>query len=142
MLTTCARTIRRALAAAGMAAGALLAPTPAWAHDAKAHADAWPAAGDYQRSVRSYAIPDVVLTDADARPVRLRELLATNDPLMLNFIFTTCGTVCPVMVKVFADVPASLGARAANLRLISISMNVNSCSSALTTSCSTPVSLK
>lgn len=123
MRTLCARSIRDALAAAVVAAGALLAPMPGWTHDAKAHAAAWPESGDYQRSVRSYAIPDVVLTDADARPVRLRELLATKDAVMLNFIFTTCGTVCPVMVKVFADLPASLGAPAKTLRMISISID-------------------
>jgi protein SCO1/2 len=64
-----------------------------------------------------------VLVDADARPVRLRDLLATDDPVMLNFIFTTCSTVCPVMVKVFADVPARLGPAAQHLRMISISID-------------------
>lgn len=123
MMIPCARSIRHALAAAGAAASALLMPTPGWTHDGKAHADGWSATTDYQRSVRSYAVPDVVLTDADARPVRLRELLATNDPVMLNFVFTSCGTVCPVMVRVFADLPASLGAPAKTLRLISISID-------------------
>jgi protein SCO1 len=73
--------------------------------------------------MRAYAIPDVVLVDADARPVRLRELLASEDPVMLNFIFTTCSTICPVMVRVFADVPARLGAAAKDVRMISISID-------------------
>ena len=118
------RPLRHALLGVCIAAGGLLAPTVGRSHDAKAHAGAWSASSvDYQRSVRAYAIPDVVLVDADARPVRLRELLATDDPVMLNFIFTTCGTVCPVMVKVFADVPASLGAQASKLRLVSITID-------------------
>ena len=123
MMNSCAPSIRLVLAAASLAAAALLAPSLGWAHDGKEHGAAWTSSSDYQRSVRSYAIPDVALTDADARPVRLRELLATNEPVMLNFIFTTCGTVCPVMVKVFADVPATLGAQAGKLRLISISID-------------------
>lgn len=118
-----ARSLRLALAVVLAAGGALLSPSIGSAHDGKEHATRWPGTNDYLRSVRAYAVPDVVLTDGDARPVRLRELLASNDPVMMNFIFTTCGTICPVMVKVFADVPDRLGAQAKNLRLISISID-------------------
>jgi protein SCO1/2 len=93
------------------------------AHEAKEHAVAWPGGNHYERSVRSYAIPDVLLVDAEARPVRLRELLATDEPVMLNFIFTTCSTICPVTVKVFADLPSRLGSSAKNLRMVSISID-------------------
>jgi protein SCO1/2 len=95
----------------------------AFGHDSDKHAVAWPGGNQYERSVRAYTIPDVVLIDADARPVRLRELLASDDPVMLNFVFTTCSTICPVMVKVFADVPSRLGPAAKNLRMISISID-------------------
>ena len=54
---------------------------------------------------------------------KLRELLASDDPVMLNFIFTTCSTICPVMVRVFADVPSRLGAQAKDLRMVSISID-------------------
>jgi len=112
-----------ALAAACVAGGALGAPAVALAHDGQSHTIPWPGKNDYQRSIRSYVIPDVVLADADGRPVRLRELLATDDPVMMNFVFTTCGTICPVMVKVFADVPSRLGAQSKSLRMISISID-------------------
>jgi protein SCO1 len=108
---------------AALAAALMGAPTGSHAHDGKEHGAVWPGGNHYQRSVRSYAVPDVMLTDADARPVRLRELLAGNDPVMLNFIFTTCSTACPVMVKVFSDVPSRLGAAAAKLRMVSISID-------------------
>lgn len=117
------RSLRFVVMAACIGSSALLAPRPGLAHDGQEHATRWPGSNDYRRSVRPYAIPDVELTDADGRPVRLRDLLATNDPVMMNFIFTTCGTICPVMVKVFADVPASLGAQAQNLRRVSISID-------------------
>jgi protein SCO1/2 len=42
---------------------------------------------------------------------------------MLNFVFTTCRTVCPVTTKVLADVPALLGREARRLRLVSISID-------------------
>jgi protein SCO1 len=111
------------MAAVCFGAAALLPSVSAVAHDEKPLAVAWPGGNRYERSVRSYTIPDVVLVDSDARPVRLRELLASDDPVMLNFIFTTCSTICPITVKVFADVPSRLGAAAKDLRMISISID-------------------
>jgi protein SCO1/2 len=106
------------------AGGTLLHAAAVLALDAKSAPAPWPASPiQYERSVRSYTIPDVVLVDADSKPVRLREVLAGDDPVMLNFIFTTCSTVCPIMVRVFADVPPRLGPAAKTVRLISISID-------------------
>ena len=118
-------------AAVGLAGSVLLLPAAAFGHSAEEHAaimakasqTAAARADDYTRTVKTYVIPDVVLTDAADRPVRLRELLAGNDPVMMNFIFTTCGTICPVMTKVFSDIPARLGGEAKRLRMISISID-------------------
>jgi len=115
--------LARWLTCLGLAmAAACLAPT-ARAHDGKSQTSQWVGADDYQRSVRSYSVPDVTLVDADARPVRLRELLAGNEPVMMNFVFTTCSTICPVMVRVFSEVPGRLGAASKNLRMVSISLD-------------------
>lgn len=109
----------------------LLLPAVALGHGAEEHAALMKKAGqtaiamtdDYKRTVKAYVVPDVVLTDADDRPVRLRELLAGNDPVMMNFVFTTCSTICPVTTKVLSDVPARLGGEAKHLRMISISID-------------------
>jgi protein SCO1/2 len=77
----------------------------------------------YVRTERTYAVPDVVLVDDRARPVRLREALSADEPVMLNFIFTTCTAICPVMSRIFARVPAELGGEAERVRLISISID-------------------
>ena len=113
----------RWLAAACCAGSAMLCSSAPLAHEEKNQTVAWPGGNHFERSARSYTIPDVVLVDSDARPVRLRDLLASEDPVMLNFIFTTCSTICPVMVKVFADVPSRLGPEVKNLRMISISID-------------------
>ena len=117
--------LTRVLAVHCAAVGALTLSGVGLAHDAKEHAAhmAKGATAGYQRSERTYSIPDVALIDRDGRTVRLRELLATQDPVMMNFIFTTCGAICPVMSKVFSEVPASLGAQAGKLRMISISID-------------------
>lgn len=118
-------------AAVCLAGSVLLLPAAALAHSADEQAALAKETGQtigagtdgYARTVKTYVIPDVVLTDADDRPVRLRELLAANDTVMMNFIFTTCSTICPVTTKVFSDVPARLGGEAQRLRMISISID-------------------
>jgi protein SCO1/2 len=80
-------------------------------------------AAGYVRSERTYAVPDVTLVDDGSRPVRLREALAGDEPVMVNFIFTTCTAICPVMTGIFARVPKELGSEAGRLRLISISID-------------------
>lgn len=77
----------------------------------------------YARSERTYTVPDVTLVDDGGRPVRLREALAADEPVMLNFIFTTCTAICPVMTGIFARVPKALGAGAERLRLVSVSID-------------------
>ena len=114
------------LVTTGCFAGALLSVSPAvMGHNAQEHAGKAVAIGGdaYKRSVKAYQVPDVVLTDFDDRPVRLRELLATNDPVMVNFIFTTCSTICPVTTSVLAEMPVRLGSEGKRLRLISISID-------------------
>lgn len=93
------------------------------AHLEQARLAASAGAEKYSRTVKSYVVPDLILTDADDRPVRLRELLAGDDPVMMNFIFTTCAAICPVMTKIFSDVPGKLGGDAKHLRMVSISID-------------------
>jgi protein SCO1/2 len=116
--------LTRVLAIACIGGVAILA-APASAHDAREHAShmAMAAKADYRRSVRSYSIPDVILIDAEGRSVRLRDLLASRDPVLMNFIFTTCGAICPVMTRIFSEVPGRLGAHSGKLRMVSISID-------------------
>ena len=101
------------------------APLAALSHGSLPHATQQVLSGAaiYKRSVRGYPVPDVVLTDYDDRSVRLRDLLATDDPVMMNFVFTTCRTICPVTTKVLSDVPALLGRDGKRLRMVSISID-------------------
>ena len=120
--------LNRLLTAAFVLGGALIVSPPGFAHDdrsqhAAMQSKAKSGAPGYATSLRTYATPDVMLTDADGTRIKLRELLAADAPVMMNFIFTTCGAICPVMSKVFSDVPAKLGADAGRLRMISISID-------------------
>ena len=53
----------------------------------------------------------------------MQALIDTDEPLALNFIFTTCTTICPVMTATFAQMRRELGESGDGLRLISISID-------------------
>jgi protein SCO1/2 len=109
--------------AAVLAGGAWLGTGIVRAHEGHQHGASASGAGGYSTSMRAYTVPDLPLLDRDARPVRLRELLAADEPVMMNFIFTTCTAICPVMSSIFSEVPGQLGAGAERLRMISISID-------------------
>ena len=72
----------------------------------------------------AYTVPDVKLVDADGAAVPLRSQLANQDkPVILNFIFTSCGAICPVMSATFAQVQAALGPERDAVRMVSISID-------------------
>jgi protein SCO1/2 len=77
----------------------------------------------YAVTTASYVVPDVQLIDESGAPVALRALLESDQPVALNFIFTTCTTICPVMTATFAQMRRQLGDAGATLRLVSISID-------------------
>jgi len=77
----------------------------------------------YVISRANYSLPDVELITSEGKITNLNSLLDTNKPMALNFIFTTCTTICPVMTATFAQMRATLGDSAKNLRMISITID-------------------
>lgn len=77
----------------------------------------------YQRTVETYTIPDVVLVNQDGRKVRFRELLSSGKPVIVDFIFATCTTICPVLSAGYASLQQKLGPDSNNVHLISISID-------------------
>lgn len=71
----------------------------------------------------SIEIPDVRLLDQDGREVALRELLQSQR-VLVNFVFTTCSTVCSPMTAIFSQVQRDLGAKGVrDVRLVSITLD-------------------
>ncbi|RMG95362.1 MAG: SCO family protein [Candidatus Dadabacteria bacterium] len=74
---------------------------------------AWPpragAATPYKRSVHAYEVPDVTLVDQDGREVRLLELIGEGRPVLVDFIYATCTTICPVLSAGFANFQKKMG---------------------------------
>jgi protein SCO1/2 len=73
------------------------------------------------------SIPDVELTDQDGRPVHVYSDLIRGRRVAMNFVFTTCTTICPPMGANFERLQKVLGARAgragSDVRLISVSID-------------------
>lgn len=80
-------------------------------------------AGSYQRSIEEYKIPDVTLTDANGKQVRILDAINIDEPLMVNFIFTTCPSICPVMSATFAQTKKQLGPVHDDIHFLSISID-------------------
>jgi protein SCO1/2 len=92
-------------------------------HDAHAHHKQMMTRKGYDRSEHNYRVPDVTLIDQQGNLVALRDLLGDQEPVMLNFIFTTCTTICPVLSASFSQTQKLLGADAEDVRMISISID-------------------
>ena len=77
----------------------------------------------YKITEVAVAVPDVTLTGTDGRPVPLRAVLGDDRPVMLQFIFTTCPTICPLLTGVAARVREDLGKDREKIRAVSITID-------------------
>ncbi len=75
------------------------------------------------RIVTQYTVPQVNLVRADGKTVSLPEELNDGRPVVMNFIFTTCTTICPVMSQTFARLQRLLGADRDKVHLVSITLD-------------------
>jgi protein SCO1/2 len=87
------------------------------------HHQQTPAPEQYTRVVASYDPPDVTLVDMTGTAVTLRSVLNHAGPVLLQFIFTTCPTTCPVLSEVFAAAQDTFGPELYNVRMVSISID-------------------
>jgi protein SCO1/2 len=116
-------TISKSLSVAGLSAALLAAEAAAGESPAADHCAQAAKPSPFRRSEARYELPDVPLRDQAGRPFALRELSAAPGPVAVNFIFTTCTTICPVMSATFAQMRRELGKDAAGVRMVSISID-------------------
>jgi protein SCO1 len=69
-------------------------------------------------------IPDVSVVDQDGKPVHFYSDLVKDRVVAVNFVFTTCTTICPPMGANFARLQKILGDRTGReVHLISVSVD-------------------
>lgn len=104
------------LAAWTVAAGA--------AEDHSHHHGPRPAAHtSYSRSTVEYRLPTVKLVRADGKRVDFPADIDDGRAVLLNFIYTTCTAICPVMTHILSAFEKKLGAESGRVRLVSVSID-------------------
>lgn len=107
-----------------LVAGVWPAATPARADEPCHGAGGEQTGGDvpFTTSYQRYEVPPIRLTDQDGRQVDISRL-GTDRPVAVNFIFTTCTTICPVMSASFLRLEEALGEKIGDLQLVSVSID-------------------
>jgi protein SCO1 len=77
----------------------------------------------YARTQHRYTLPAVSLISQDGRRVLLGEILPRDSPVALTFIFTRCGTVCPLLSQTLASLRKGMRTKADALRVVTISID-------------------
>jgi protein SCO1 len=104
--------IRAHVAAAGLAAWLAAAPAIV------------PSQGGTPDPAFTLDLPDVPVVDQDGRAMRFRSELLKDRTVAVNFVFTTCTTVCPALTTTMRAIQRELGDRVGqDVWLISVSVD-------------------
>ena len=76
-----------------------------------------------KRNVAHYTAPEVTLRNQENEPVELAALLAEDKPAVIQFIFTTCTTLCPVLTATLSQAEDDIVAADGDVQIISISID-------------------
>jgi len=87
------------------------------------HMHPMPPKDSWVRSTAEYKLPAVTLVRADGTKVSLPKEMDDGKPVILNFIYTTCTAICPVMSQTFAEVQKRLGDERSKVHMVSISID-------------------
>src|SRR5215472_17562604 len=100
-----------AAAAAALASAVLAFAAPAcFSHDLTDGSEPQPhSAPRLLTSTAQHTIPAVQLVRDDGKRVALPDEMNDGRPVVLNFIFTSCSSVCPLMSQIFEQFAQKLG---------------------------------
>lgn len=72
-------------------------------------------------------IPDIIVLDQDGKKLRFYTDLVKGKTVAINFVFTTCSSVCPILTEIFSNTRKILDERGSEqTQLISISVDPSS----------------
>lgn len=74
-------------------------------------------------STSNYTIPQVQLVRETGKSVSLPQELDDGRPVVMNFIFTTCATTCPLSSQTFSAFQHKLGPERSHVHMVSISID-------------------
>jgi protein SCO1 len=77
----------------------------------------------YVRTEAEYAVTDIPLVRKDGSKVAFSSEANDGRLVMLNFVYASCNTICPMLSFTFAKVQNSLGADLERVHLMSLSID-------------------
>lgn len=114
------KSLRLVLACAACVFGTTL-PSVLAAHEHhQHHAETAPG---YARQTGTYRLPETMLIRSDGAKASFPNEIDDGKPVVLNFIFTTCTAVCPILSHSFAEFQRKLGAERDKVHMVSISID-------------------
>lgn len=75
------------------------------------------------RHTAEYTVPNVEVVREDGKTVALPDELNDGRPVILNFIYTTCTAVCPLVSQTLSQLQRKLGDERDQVHLVSISID-------------------
>ena len=81
------------------------------------------AAAKYKRTTEKYQVPDVTLVNQEGKRIDFKAFLDGDKVVILDFIYGTCTTICPVLSIGFSHFQKKLGPDADKVRMVSISID-------------------
>jgi protein SCO1/2 len=91
-------------------------------HAHHGHAAAEPA-GAVARQLGHYRLPALQLVRSDGSRTPFPQALDDGRPVALNFIFTSCTAICPILSHSFAEFQRRLGPERDRVHMVSISID-------------------
>jgi protein SCO1 len=70
-----------------------------------------------------YRVPDVKVVDTKGRSVRLPGPMESDTPLLVNFIYTTCSTICSTQTATLAELQRQLATRGFRAHFVSFTID-------------------
>lgn len=103
---------------------ALVAVDSAEAHDSDKHnLGVGVPSSKFHVTRATYTLPDIKLVRDDGRDVSLVQEVDDGRPVVVNFIYTTCPGICPIMSLAFSQFQSELGTDRKKVHLVSISVD-------------------
>jgi protein SCO1 len=110
---------------------AALSHSSVWAHQgqhdvvpsAPSNATGPAASAGLSRSTVHVRLPSVKVQQHNGKLVAFHSALDDARPVLLNFVFTSCTSICLPMAQVFAAAQERLGANAGQVQMISVSID-------------------
>lgn len=77
----------------------------------------------YARHAANYQVPETTLVRSDGAKTVFPQAIDDGKPVVLNFIYTSCTAICPILSQSFSGFQDQLGADRDKVHLVSISID-------------------